>query len=142
MARLQEVVADASVVCKWFLSEKDTPAALLLRDDHVEGRIRILAPELMAYELANALRYHPALSSEDLQESVRYLYDLQLSLVPATYRDLGAAAQFARRQRVSVYDACYAILAENRSCPLITDDALLLRASRRAVPLADWVGKH
>lgn len=142
MARVQEVVVDASVACKWFLPEKDTPKALLLRDDHIEERIRILAPELMAYEVANALRYHPALGKEGLQETIRYLYDLQLSWVPATHRDLGSAADFARRQRVSVYDACYATLAEHRSCPLVTDDTLLLKTSRRAVSLSEWAARR
>ena len=142
MARVQEVVADASVACKWFLPEKGTSAALLLRDDHIEGRVRILAPQLLCYEVANALRYHPALSPEGLEESIRYLYDLQLSLVHPTHRDLSSAAAFARRRRVSVYDACYATLAEKRSCPLITDDTLLLKSSRRAVPLSEWTARR
>ena len=95
MARVQEVVADASVACKWFLPEKGTSAALLLRDDHIEGRVRILAPQLLCYEVADALRYYPALSPEGIEESIRYLYDLQLSLVHPTHRDLSSAAAFS-----------------------------------------------
>jgi len=138
VARIQEIVADASVACKWFLPEKGAEAALSLRENHIEGRVRILAPELICYEVANALRYHPAINTEKLRDSIRSLYDLQLSFTHLTSSDLSFAAEFARRHRVSVYDASYAILAEKRSCPLVTDDALLLKVSRRAVRLSDW----
>ncbi len=141
MARIPEIVADASVAVKWFLPEKGADDARALRDEHIEGRVRILAPDLICYEVANALRYHPAIGSDRLEESIRYLYDLQISLVRPTSNDLSAAADFARRRMVTVYDACYATLAEGRSCPLVTDDSLLLKTVKRAIRPSEWTAQ-
>ena len=138
MAQLPEVVADASVVCKWFVEESGTEAALRMRDAHTEGAIRILAPDLMPYEVANALLHHPAMSAERLRRATRALFDLQISLARPSAADLGQAAEFAFRKRLTIYDACYAVLAERHSCSLVTDDNRLLGASTRAVPLSKW----
>jgi predicted nucleic acid-binding protein len=81
VAKLPEVVVDASAVCKWFIPETDSSAAIALRDAHVGGRIRLLAPDLLSYEVANALRHHPGMSGDRLRSAVRSLFDLQVNLV-------------------------------------------------------------
>jgi predicted nucleic acid-binding protein len=138
MARLPEIVADASVVSKWFVPETASDIAVLLRDGHAEGRLRLLAPSLMPYEVANALRYHPAMTSERLREAVRALFDLQVHLVRPSPELLEPAAAFALQEKLTLYDACYAVLADRHSCPLVTEDSRLLRSSTRAVSLSKW----
>lgn len=138
MARLPEVVADASVVCKWFVQEKGTEDALTLRDAHAEGEVRILSPSLLCYEIVNVLRHHPAMSPERLRSATRAFFDLQLTLVRPMAAALAEAVDFAFREKLTIYDACYAVLAESRSCPLVTEDRGLLRASPRAVPVSRW----
>jgi len=51
------VVVDASVVAKWYLEEEYTEKALKLRDMHVNGEIELTAPELLLFEVLNAIRY-------------------------------------------------------------------------------------
>jgi len=52
-------VADASVVAKWFLEEADSEPARRLRDDFLEGIVRLRAPSILPFEVLNALRFHP-----------------------------------------------------------------------------------
>src|SRR5437867_337897 len=66
MARSATAVVDASVATKWYLPEADTDAALLLRESHLNGDVRLVSPDLMVYEVANALRYHPRAGSDRL----------------------------------------------------------------------------
>jgi predicted nucleic acid-binding protein len=138
VARLPEVVADASVVCKWFVTEPDSSAALTLRRAHAEGRVRIIAPQLLGYEVANALRHHPTMSPGELRAAIRYFFDLQIALAPLSSASLSHAADYAYSEKLTIYDACYAVLAESHSCPLVTVDSHLLRASDRAVSISDW----
>ena len=131
-------MVDSSVACKWFAPEKHSAQALELLGAHIDGRLRLVAPDLICYEVLNALRYHPGLSSADVKNSPRYLLDLQLTLIRPTVAMLELAADFAIREGVTIYDACYAALAESRDCILVTDDKLLLKSSRRAAPISDW----
>jgi predicted nucleic acid-binding protein len=50
------VVADAPVVVKWFVEEEHTGDALRLRDDYVDRVVDVASPDLMPYEVLNALR--------------------------------------------------------------------------------------
>jgi predicted nucleic acid-binding protein len=139
VARVPEVVVDASVGCKWYVPEPGAEAALSLRDAHADGEIRLLAPSLITYELANALRHHPGMTPSRLRSAVRWFFDLQIALAPPSSSELIRAGDIALARGLTVYDASYAALAEDRGCPLVTDDARLLRASDRAVPLSKWV---
>ena len=51
-----EVVADASVIVKWFIEEQDSDKALILRDRHISGVMTISIPVLALYEILNALK--------------------------------------------------------------------------------------
>ena len=52
-----EVVIDASVIVKWFVAEKGSDYALKLRDMYISGEIKIAAPELLLYEVLNAVQH-------------------------------------------------------------------------------------
>lgn len=138
MARLPRVVVDASVACKWFVPESRPEGALRLREALSEGQLLVLAPALMPYELANALRYHPSMTRERLRLAIRSLFDLQVALIHPSSAALREAAEFAYAKKLTIYDACYAMLSEAHSCDLVTDDTRLLRASGRAIPSHEW----
>jgi len=54
---MNTVVPDASVVVKWYAPEQDHESARKLRDRYINGRIELTAPQLLPYEVVNALRY-------------------------------------------------------------------------------------
>jgi len=51
-------VLDASVLIKWFSNEEYTDRALKLRDDFLQGYTELVVPDLLLYEVSNALRWH------------------------------------------------------------------------------------
>ncbi len=117
MARPETAVVDASVVAKWFLSERDSEAALSLRDRHVGGEVRLVAPDLMIYEVANALRYHPAIGSDRLADHIGDVFALDIGLDPASETALTAAIRTA------------IALADRINGVVYTADETLLRAA-------------
>ena len=52
-------VLDASVVIKWFSEEEYTDIAVKLRDGFFKGCNELVVPDLLLYEVSNALRYNP-----------------------------------------------------------------------------------
>ena len=97
MARIPKVVADASLVCKWFIPEIGSEGAVALREAHTDGRVRITAPDLLCYEFSNALRHHSSVSRDQLRAAVRDLFDLQIGLVHPSSEILAES----RRVRIS-----------------------------------------
>lgn len=54
-------VVDASVALKWFVDEPDSAPALALRNAHIAGQSPLVAPDLLIYEVANALLHNSRL---------------------------------------------------------------------------------
>ena len=76
----QEKVVDASVVVKWFSDEEGSDRALKLRDGHIGGELSLVAPELILYEVTNALRYKPLFDSSKVSRAFHDLLEFQLIL--------------------------------------------------------------
>src|SRR5439155_10981678 len=127
MARSATAVVDASVATKWYLPEADTDAALLLRESHLNGDVRLVSPDLMVYEVANVLRYHPRAGSDRLAEHIGDLFALDISLDPTSETSMTAAIHSAFRLGISIYDATYISLAERLDTVVYTADESMMR---------------
>ena len=122
----QKVIVDASVVIKWFAEESGSDRALQLRDQHKDGTLRIVVPELLFLEVLNGLRNKGAQKTM-LQKANRELWELQLQTVPLTVSLVEKAGITALEYQLTVYDALYWCVAVLHGAPLITEDKLLLR---------------
>ena len=130
---LKPCVIDSSVAVKWFSQEPGTEEALVLRDEAFSGKRRFEAPDLLLYELANALKHNPRFTAEDVKLALGSLLDMGILLFPADGHLLSRAVDLAFRYRMTVYDGCFISLAEIRGFPLITaDEKLIARAGPRA----------
>lgn len=116
------LVLDAAVAVKWFVPEKDSPTALKLKDAHTSGNLSLFAPDLLTYEVANALRYRSSLTSKDLKASIDSLFELDLILVSPTAKSLSRTSFLARTLDLTIYDASYLELAESLDCKVVTSD--------------------
>ena len=126
---LKACVIDSSVAVKWFSQEAATGAALALRDDAFLGKRRLEAPDLLLYEIGNALRYNPRLDAEDVKLALGSLLDLGIVFHPAGGALLSKAVDLAFRYRMTVYDSCFIALSDILGAPLITaDEKLAARA--------------
>jgi len=122
------LVPDTSVVIKWLRQgEILAEQALALRAAYLDGQIRLSVPGLLAYELANVLRYKDDLSTAQVEEAVQSLFDMGLEWAPPTAALMRRAAVIARAAGVTVYDATFAALAESMEATFVTADEDLVR---------------
>lgn len=126
-------VIDASVALKWFLEEPDAAHALVLRDRHLTGDILLVAPDLLLYEVGNALRFKHDFAVSDIQAALSDLLRFQLELLAPTERLLHHAAELARRSRLTYYDGFYLAAAHDLGATLITADKRMHDASTTLV---------
>lgn len=126
MAGEAVVVADASVVVKWFVEEEHTDAALRLRDDYVDRTVDIASPDLLPHEVLNALRYNPGLGERQLKEIVEALDKYSLWLAPLEGELAETSVENSMRHGISVYDSAYISLGQIREIPVYTADRRLM----------------
>ena len=62
------IILDASVVVKWFSEEEYIDNALEIREKIRMGEERVVVPDLLLYELANALKYNPRFDANDVSD--------------------------------------------------------------------------
>jgi len=121
------VVADASVIVKWFLREEWRDNAINLRNDYVEGRVDLVAPCIMPFEVLNAIRYsRKDMESETLEgiaESLS-LYGIKLYDLRGEY--VKKAVRLSIEKNITVYDASYLALAIELKAKLYTADEKLI----------------
>lgn len=125
-ALLPRYVIDASVAVKWYsrLGEEELEKADLLLNGHTRGELIILAPSLISYELANALRFNPNLGEADVIRATQDFHDLGIELVDFdTVRP--AAIRLAFQRGLTLYDAVYLAVSKNFNIPLVTADLKL-----------------
>ena len=128
----KNVVLDASAAAKWFLQEENTQEAVRLRDAHIDGTISLAAPDLLIYEVANALNFHPKATLSDLNANLRELFELDLDLVAPSTEYSSQILESARKFSVTVYDASYVALSEMMATSLVTADNKLYEKISKA----------
>lgn len=121
---MSTVVVDASVVVA-ALSDSGTAGA---RSRELMGDVRLAAPHVMTFEVANVLRRAElagAIGSDAAALAHADLLDLAIDLWP--YQALAGAA-WGLRHNVTVPDAAYVVLAHLLDAPLLTLDQRLASA--------------
>jgi len=126
------VVLDSSVIIKWFRAhEVLRDQALWIRQAYLDGNLRIYAPDLLIYEIANVLRYKPDLDQRKVQQAIGSLYDMGISIVTPSSRLMGRAIEIAYSHNVTVYDAVFSALAERVDGAFVTADEKLVKKLRK-----------
>lgn len=119
------VVVDTSIIYKWITEEDTDPdtSALKLLRQFLNGKENVLIPDIVLYELANALSTKTNLSFKEIQEAWNLFERLNLNTVNPSLKFIRKSIEFAREYHVSVYDASYAVLALEKKCVLFTADS-------------------
>ncbi|MEM4374497.1 MAG: type II toxin-antitoxin system VapC family toxin [Nitrososphaerota archaeon] len=116
------LVLDASVAVKWFSAEQLREKALLILKKYIDGEVELIAPSLLYYEVANALRYNPRFGIEEVKEAVKALEDLALKIYDFKGDLASNAVETAYRTGITVYDGAYIALARMEGATLYTAD--------------------
>lgn len=125
---LPRYVVDASVAIKWFLGDEDhVGEARALLADFREGRIDLVAPDHIQYEVASAIRVATQRNRITSEQGVTALLDFFVWSVPTVggQRRVLAAYQASGRFNCAFYDGLYIALAEQAGCSLAHADRRL-----------------
>ena len=74
-------VVDTSVVIKWFFEEKGSKEAQKLKEDHLNGKLKLCPLDLLLYEFASAFKNYKSkkIEEKDFRIAITTLQSLALS---------------------------------------------------------------
>jgi predicted nucleic acid-binding protein len=117
------IVLDSSVALKWiFADEEGAEHAERIRAEHVSGKNEIAVPSLFFYEIANVLATKVKLSAEEALEAFELISAFEFDVHELDSTEYLEVMSFAMKQKVSVYDASYHVLASRLGCQFLTAD--------------------
>lgn len=115
------VVIDTSVAYKWFSPENEellAEALALLKNSSA-----LIAPDLIIYELANSWATKTKLKIPQIKIFLKDLEETEIKIEPVSFELVRKAIDFSKKYSVSVYDASYAVLAQEKDCDFVTADS-------------------
>jgi predicted nucleic acid-binding protein len=130
-------VLDSSVVIKWFTKEEGSQSAVRILDSFNDESLSIIISDLTFHELANALRYKPDFSPNDVKRCVSQLLELELEVRRLDDELLSESISISFDGGVSFYDAVPVGIAKIEKIPCVTADkkTQFLPLSRKAYPV-------
>lgn len=135
-------IVDASVILAALFPDESQPQAQSLIRDHIMGRISLCAPELLSYEVINAVWQAVRRKRIDMVEADSILdtiVNLDIRLEPTGWKPtLFLAHKFDR----SAYDAAYLSLAQDQGLHFVTGDLRLYNAVKDELSWVIWVGDY
>ncbi len=127
-----DYVVDTSVVVKWYVErgEENARRALELLETWDDGRCTLRAPELLVFELANALSSERRLKPSEVSEALDRFRSLGLNLEVLRWHALAKAVEIAVGCGTTIYDSYFLALALQSDSILVTADEDFLRKVR------------
>ena len=138
------VVVDASLVVKWLVTEELSDEALALLASWNAESVRMAAPSLIRFEVANVL--HRKIARGDIGAISAIEHMTRLLTLPIELRDMpeihARAIELAGELRHgAAYDAHYLALAEFLECDMWTADGRFYRSAGTGTGRVRWVGE-
>ena len=124
-------VLDTSVIVKWFSNEENTDIALNFRDKFINGNIKIIAPDLLLYELSNALRYNKSFNEEDVKNAIKSIIDMDIEILTPFSEAIDLSVEIAFKYNATYYDAYYIAMAQALNIDFVTADSRLFNKCKK-----------
>jgi predicted nucleic acid-binding protein len=134
------MIVDANVIVQAFFPDETRPKAQALIRDHVSGKVQLVAPTLLTYEVTNAVLQgvrRKRVTDEDAKAILIAIDGLGIETEAVAWQQV---LPMARRFDRSAYDAAYLALAEARGEPLVTGDLRLYNAVHEHLDWVQWIG--
>jgi predicted nucleic acid-binding protein len=138
------VCVDANLALKLVLAVRDSAQVRSLWEKWNRNGFEILAPPLLMYEGASAIRgqiYRGLVSQErgDFAFQAFQAQGVTLVSTPGIYQRAWDIAKQLNQPKV--YDSCYLALAEILDCEFWTADERLFNAVKDKFPRVKWIGR-
>lgn len=143
----ERLVADASVVAKFYLKDEDhADTAQRLLDDFEVGAVDLVGPEFLTYEVASALLgavRRRRLEAEVARRALNHFLTLGMQLVGADPQSMVQEAYgLADGMSCGLYDALYLNVAVILGLPLVTADERFYRGVSPRTSALVWIGDY
>ena len=106
--------------------------------DYITGRVNLIGPHQLSYEVANVFRSHVLAGRLTQPMGQRFLTDFLAYRILLNHPDglISTAYDFSFSYGLSFYDSLYVALAKIRDCSLTTGDEGIISAVGARLPLA------
>jgi len=131
-------VVDASVAARFLLVEELSDNAGQILKDFLDGVIDLRTPQLLVYEVGNALSMSVLNGFTTVQEAGQKLHSLlklKMNILNLDEKDHQAILAWSTENEVTYYDGAYVISSKKIGAPLITADDLLYEKAKRKIPV-------
>ena len=122
-----EIVIDASVVVKWFIEENDSDKARFLRDKFIDGKVELILPSLLYFEVLNALKYSQLFDLSELEDAGESLENYGFKVITIKNEIRKHMIKVAVDHRISIYDASYLGLSIGLGKAFCTADEKIIK---------------
>ncbi len=129
-------VIDASVACRFLLVEDLSDEAERVLEDFLEGSVDLVAPEIVLYEVGNALWKAVRLQLLELEQALEkysYFHGLGLASIQLTRKEHGETLRWGAERDATYYDSAYVISTRRTGATLLTADDNLHEKARMEV---------
>lgn len=149
--KTDRVVVDTSLALKWVVQEDDSDIANELLASWIAQGVIVLAPSLMAYELANAVHQRVRrgdFTPDDAEQAFTQLYSIGINFrwtraTSAAVALSTRALEIARECALgATYDTQFLALAEHEDCEYWTADRRFYETVRQDHPRVRWLGAY
>ena len=121
---MTSLIIDTSVAVKWLNqdNEEHIEKADKILEDVRDGKVELFAPELLKYEVGNALLFGKKISSNDIKHLMSIFYSLPITFVPENIHLANETYSLAQNFSITYYYASFMSLAKEHGAILITEN--------------------
>ncbi|MEK7558747.1 MAG: type II toxin-antitoxin system VapC family toxin [Patescibacteria group bacterium] len=142
LINMTSLVIDTSVAIKWLNqdNEDDIDKANLILENVREKQVELLCPELLKYEIGNALLFGKKIDHEDIGALMKIFYSLPISFITMSQDIANTTYSLAQTLKITYYDASFLSIAEQYNAILVTENIKHQGKSKRiqVISLKDY----
>ena len=139
---MTSLVIDTSVAVKWLNkdNEKNVDMADKIMVDAKNGKVELLAPELIKYEIGNVLLFSKKISGKDFGYLFKIFYSFPITFVSESEDLSKLTFALSASLGITYYDASFLSIAKQYDATLVTENIKHQGKSGdiKVVPLRDY----
>jgi predicted nucleic acid-binding protein len=119
---MDQIVIDANLITKWYITEQNSDKAEILREKFVKKEFEIILSPLYKFEVLNALKYSNLFTQSELNSIGESLESYGFKVISIQNKIRENMVNILMDYDLTIYDASYVALATEMSCLFCTGD--------------------